>query len=66
MKSSYSHLLTAIMIWGVSFSEVHHSYFSIVSVKINVQLITDYTQTSWSRQEIYVYLTQHEKYHPCE
>lgn len=44
------------MIWGVSFSEVHHSYFSIVSVKINVQLITDYTKTSWSRQEIYVYL----------
>lgn len=56
MTSSYPHLLTAIMIWGVSFSEVHHSYFSIVSVKIKVQLITDYTQTSWSRQEIYVYL----------
>lgn len=56
MKSSYTHLLTAIMIWGVSFSEVHHSYFSIVSVKINVQLSTDYTKTSWSRQEIYAYL----------
>lgn len=56
MKSSYPHLLTAIMIWGVSFSEVHHSYFSIVSVKINVQLITDYTHNSWSRQEIYVFL----------
>lgn len=56
VKWFYSHLLTAIMIWGVSFSEVHHSYFSIVSVKIKVQLITDYTQTSLSRQEIYVYL----------
>lgn len=42
MKSSYPHLLTAIMIWGVSFSEVHHSYFSIVSVKkmYSLSLIT--------------------------
>lgn len=30
------------MIWGVSFSEVNHSYFSIVTVKGNVQLITDW------------------------